>query len=188
MQYTYIHYITRWCNFIHISVEFAFENVSNGERLLIYCCSGYHGGNNQYNTIKQIRYVIWKWHEITWHCQGKVPLPLSGVYISNGHYDRMSQLRTMVLSIHVKWSMTCNITIIQTPLVVARHRELSLVDYRDENGHSMVDLSNMCFSIIADKDVCLSHLSRWTKEKWSRNSGRFMYNYFQMSTYNLIFT
>ena len=56
---------------------------------------------------------------------------------------RMSQLRTMVLSICVKWSMMCIITIIGAALVVARHREFSFVDYQDENGHSIVDLNNM---------------------------------------------
>ena len=55
----------------------------------------------------------------------------------------MSELRTMVLSICVKWSMTCIITMIGAPLVVARHREFSFVDYQDENGHSIVDPSNM---------------------------------------------
>ena len=94
------------------------------------------------NTIKQIRYLNWKWHEITRHCRGKVLLLLSGVYISNCHYNRMSQLRTMVLSICVKWSMTCIITIIGAPLVVVRHREFSFVDYQDENGHSIMDFSN----------------------------------------------
>ena len=79
---------------------------------------------------------------MTWHCRGKVILPLSGVLISNGHYNRMSQQRTMVLSKCVKWSMTCIITIIRTSLVVVRHGDFSFVDYQDEHGHSMVDLSN----------------------------------------------
>ena len=56
--------------------------------------------------------------------------------VLNVHYDRVSQLRTMVLSMCVKWSMTCNITIIGTPLVVSRHKEFSFVDYQDETGHS----------------------------------------------------
>ena len=55
----------------------------------------------------------------------------------------MSQLRTMVLSICVKWPMTCIITTIGAPLVVARHGEFSFVDYQDENGHLVLDLSNM---------------------------------------------
>ena len=55
----------------------------------------------------------------------------------------MSQLRTMVLSICFKWSMTRIITTIGAPLVVARHIEFSFVDYQDENGHSILDLSNM---------------------------------------------
>ena len=55
----------------------------------------------------------------------------------------MSQLRTMVLSICFKWSMTRIITTIGAPLVVARHRELPFIDCQDENGHSIVDLSNM---------------------------------------------
>ena len=47
VQYTYIYYITRRCNFIHVSVEFAFKNVSNGERdvMSFKFDSGYHGGN-----------------------------------------------------------------------------------------------------------------------------------------------
>ena len=49
----------------------------------------------------------------------------------------------MVLSMCVKWSMTCIIIIIGAPLVVARHREFSFVDYPDENGYSIVDFSNM---------------------------------------------
>ena len=65
---------------------------------------------------------------------------LSGFYISIVHYDRMSQLRTMALSICVKWSMTCIVTIIGASLDVA---EFSFIDYRDENGHSIVDLNNM---------------------------------------------
>ena len=48
-----------------------------------------------------------------------------------------------VLSICVIWSMTCIVTIIGAPLVVARHREFSFVDYQDENGHSIADLNNM---------------------------------------------
>ena len=55
----------------------------------------------------------------------------------------MSQVRTMVHSICVIWSMTYIVTIIGAPLVVARHREFSFVDYQDENGHSIVSLSNM---------------------------------------------
>ena len=81
---------------------------------------------------------------MTSHCRGKVILPLPGVYISNVHYDRMPQLKTRALSICVKWSMTCIITKIGAPLVVARHREFSSVDYQDENGHSIVNLSNGC--------------------------------------------
>ena len=90
-----------------------------------------------------MRYFIWKWHEITWHCRGKALLPLSGINISNVYDDRVFQLKTMVLSICVKWPMTCNITIIGAPLGVARHREFSFVDYQAENGHAIVDLSNM---------------------------------------------
>ena len=130
----------------HLNLPFKY--VFNGERVVISFTfdSGYHGGNDlrqQHNTIKQMRYFIWKWHEITWLCRGKVLLPLSDVYISNVHYDPMSQLRTMVLSICVKWSMTCIITIIGAPLAFARHREFSFVDCGDENGHSIMDLSNM---------------------------------------------
>ena len=54
----------------------------------------------------------------------------------------MSQLRTMVLSICVKWSMACIITMIGAPLVVARHREFSFVDCQDESRHSILDFSN----------------------------------------------
>ena len=48
IQYTYIYYIARRCNFRHVSVEFAFKNVSNGEREVISFKfdSGYHGGND----------------------------------------------------------------------------------------------------------------------------------------------
>ena len=129
----------------------------------------------------QIRYYIWKWHEITWHCRGKVLLPWSDVYtcISNDHYDRMSQLRTSVLNICVKCSMTCIITIIGAPLVVARHREFFFVDYQDENGHSIVDLSNIwllkpltrnttCFLarlIITRYDVNTKSLTHWAHRK-----------------------
>ena len=51
----------------------------------------------------------------------------------------------MVLSICVKLSMTCIITIIGAPLVVARHREFSFVDYQDANEHSIVEYA-MVFS------------------------------------------
>ena len=48
VQYTYIYYITRQCNVIHVSVELAFKNVFNGERVVISFKfeSGYHGGND----------------------------------------------------------------------------------------------------------------------------------------------
>ena len=134
---------------MHVSVEFAFKNVFNCEREVIYCKfdSGYHGCNDlrleQQTTIKQIRYLNLKCRELTWYFRGKVLLPLSGVYISNVHYDRMSQLRTMVLGICVKWCVMCIITIIGAPLVVTRHREFSFFDYHDENGHSIVDFRNM---------------------------------------------
>ena len=68
-------------------------------------------------------------------------MSLSGVLILNVHYDRMSRIRTVVLSMCVKWSMTCIKTIIGAPLVVARHKEFSFVDYQDGTGHSMMDLS-----------------------------------------------
>ena len=44
-------------------------------------------------------------------------------------------------SICLNWPMTC----IKWPmtLVVARHRQFSFVDYQNENGHSIVDLSNI---------------------------------------------
>ena len=54
----------------------------------------------------------------------------------------------------ILWKMLCqkwrnrqattkNITIIGAPLVVARHRAFFFVDYQDENGHSIVNLSSM---------------------------------------------
>ena len=135
--------------------------------------------DKQHNTLKQIRYFIWKWHEITWHCRGKVLLPWSDVYISNVYYDRMSQLRTAVLSICVKCSMTCIITIIGAPLVVTRHRVFFFVDYQDENGHSIMNFSIMwllksltrnttCFLaslIITKYDFNTKSLTLWARRK-----------------------
>ena len=48
VQYAYFYYITRRCNFIQVSVEFAFKNVYNGESDIISFKfdSGYHGGND----------------------------------------------------------------------------------------------------------------------------------------------
>ena len=91
----------------------------------------------------------------------------------------MSQLRTMVLSICVKWSMTCIITIIGAPLVVARHREFSFVVYQDENEHSTMDLINMWLLkpltrnttwfvpslIITKYDFNINYLTLWVPRK-----------------------
>ena len=170
---------------MHVSVEFAFKNVFNCEREVIYCKfdSGYHGCNDlrleQQTTIKQIRYLNLKCRELTWYFRGKVLLHLSGVYISNVHYDRMSQLGTMILGICVKWCVMCIITIIGAPLVVTRHREFSFFDYHDENGHSIVDFSNMWLLkpltrnttwflvslIITKYDFNTKYLTLWTRRK-----------------------
>ena len=49
VQYTNIYHIARRCNFIHVAVEFAFKNVSTGERdaISFEFDSGYHGGNDR---------------------------------------------------------------------------------------------------------------------------------------------
>ena len=130
-----------------------------------------------YHQADKILHLKVKWDSMT--LPGKVLLPWSGVYISNVHYDHMSQLRTTVLSICVKCSMTCIITIIGGSLVVARHREFFFVDYQDGNGHSIMNLSNMwllkpltrnttCFLarlIITKYDLNTKSLIPWARRK-----------------------
>ena len=95
--------ITRRCNFIYISVDFAFKDAFSGEREFFFQIWQWIS-LWQWSAISAWYYqagkiFIWKWHEIAWFCRGKVPLPFSGVYYKCSL--RSSQLRTMVFNIYI---------------------------------------------------------------------------------------
>ena len=126
VQYTCIYCITRRCNSIHFYLNLPLMSsmvkwklfISNStlDIMVAMICD-----NSIINQADKIIYLTVTWNNLILLRSGT--LPLSGVYISNVHYDCVSQPRTMVLSRCVKWSMTCIITITGAPLVVTRHRD-----------------------------------------------------------------